>query len=54
MTRTNVTLALLLAAGLDLLMPPRCLSGDRWMARAVPARTNAPAEDDGRGAAVSG
>lgn len=43
-------LQLLLAAGLQLAMPPRQLTDQRWMARAVPVQTEAPAEDgDGRG-----
>lgn len=49
---TAAGLALLLSLGLAVRMPPRCLSGDRWMARAVPTRTSAPTEDDGQGAVV--
>lgn len=46
-------LARLVDAGFVPVMLPRFLTDGRWMARAVPARTNAPA-DDGRGAAMSG
>jgi len=43
-------LQLLLAAGLQLAMPPRQLTDQRWMARAVPAQTSAPdADGDARG-----
>ncbi|MGW5636448.1 hypothetical protein [Streptomyces sp. NPDC003832] len=44
---TAAGLRLLLAAGLDLAMPPRCLTGDRWMARAVPGAAKAPAGKPG-------
>lgn len=49
-------LARLVDAGFVPVMLPRFLTDGRWMARAVPApaRANAPAEDDGRGAAMSG
>ncbi|MGW0920110.1 hypothetical protein ACWD3J_13970 [Streptomyces sp. NPDC002755] len=48
-------LALLLAAGLLPAMPPRQVTGARWMARAVPGKTKAPAgEDPGRGLGVPG
>jgi hypothetical protein len=44
---------LLLDAGLAPAMPPRQLTDQRWMARAVPA-TKAPTGDDpGRGLGVS-
>jgi len=43
-------LRLLLAAGLRLAMPPRQLTDQRWMARAVPTHTSAPdADGDARG-----
>ena len=50
---TAAGLQLLLTLGLAELMPPRQLTDNRWMARAVPTQTTAPA-DDGRGSAVSG
>ncbi|MEV7975413.1 hypothetical protein [Streptomyces sp. NPDC086519] len=46
---TAAGLRLLLDAGLQLAMPPVELTGARWMARAVPGDTKAPAADDGRG-----
>ncbi|MFC8065485.1 hypothetical protein [Streptomyces sp. NPDC057293] len=46
-------LRLLVAAGLQPAMPPRQLTADRWMARAVPRMTKAPTAD-GRGPAVAG
>jgi hypothetical protein len=46
---TAAGLELLLSLGLREFMPPRCLTGDRWMARAVPAQTSAPTVEDGRG-----
>ena len=52
---TAAGLRQLLTLGLRELMPPRMLTDDRWMARAVPRMTKAPAEDDpGRGPGVSG
>jgi hypothetical protein len=48
---TTAGLQLLLAAGLRLAMPPRALTGARWMARAVPDNDEAPVQEDrGRGA----
>jgi hypothetical protein len=48
-------LRLLLAAGLDLAMPPRQMVGNGWLARAVPSPTaKAPTVDDGRGLGVAG
>ncbi|WP_405883635.1 hypothetical protein OG747_36640 [Streptomyces sp. NBC_01384] len=49
-------LAQLVDAGFVPVMLPRLLTDNRWMARAVPARTTkAPAGDDhGRGPGVSG
>ena len=47
-------LARLVDAGFMPTMMPRCLSDGRWMARAVPVQTKAPAGDSGRGSAVSG
>jgi hypothetical protein len=46
----------LLSHGLAPSMPPRLLTDNRWMARAVPARTTkAPTADSGgRGPVVSG
>jgi hypothetical protein len=38
-------LHLLLSLGLELAMPPRLLSDNRWMARAIPGTTRAPAGD---------
>jgi len=46
-------LRLLESLGLQTAMTPRLLSDDRWMARAVPRMTKAPAED-GRGPVASG
>ncbi|MHC3450789.1 hypothetical protein [Streptomyces prasinus] len=46
-------LRLLVAAGLQLAMPPRQMIGNGWMARAVPT-TKAPTGDPGRGSVVSG
>ncbi|MFJ9101317.1 hypothetical protein ACIRJM_22950 [Streptomyces sp. NPDC102405] len=47
---TAAGLQLLLALGLQPAMPPRQLTDQRWMARAVPRMTKAPAGDDpGRG-----
>jgi len=48
---TAAGLELLLTLGLRELMPPRELTGARWMARAVPD-TEAPAERDGRGSSA--
>lgn len=45
-------LACLVDAGYLPVMLPRCVTDGRWMARAVPGQRNAPAIDDGRGAAV--
>jgi hypothetical protein len=42
---TAVGLELMVAAGLQLAMPPRQLSDDRWMARAVPRMREARTED---------
>ncbi|MER6350633.1 hypothetical protein ABT186_01955 [Streptomyces sp. NPDC001634] len=50
---TTAGFHLLLSLGLETLMPPRMLTDDRWMARAVP-KTKAPAEESGRGPGVSG
>lgn len=50
---TAAGLELLLDAGLQLAMPPRELTDARWMARAVPGKAEAPA-DEGRGSGVSG
>ncbi|WP_328336768.1 hypothetical protein [Streptomyces violaceus] len=52
---TAAGLALLVAAGLQLAMPPRELTDRRWMARAVPSpTTKAPTGDaPGRGPAVT-
>lgn len=44
-------LARLVDAGYVPVMLPRLLTDNRWMARAVPAQTEAPAED-GRGVGV--
>ncbi|MDX2757877.1 hypothetical protein [Streptomyces europaeiscabiei] len=44
-------LQLLLSLGLELAMPPRLLSGNRWMARAAPGMAKAPT--NGRGPEVS-
>jgi hypothetical protein len=44
-------LRLLLSLGLQPAMPPRQLTGDRWMARSVPT-PKTPAED-GRGPGMS-
>jgi hypothetical protein len=44
---------LLLDAGLAPTMPPRQLTDQRWMARAVPRKAKARA-DDGPGPSVSG
>ena len=47
---TAAGLELLVSAGLQLAMPPRQLTDDRWMARAVPVQTSAPdADGDNRG-----
>lgn len=46
-------LALLVDAGFLPVMLPRFLTDGRWMARAVPAPTKAPA-NDGRGSGVPG
>lgn len=48
---TAAGLQLLVEAGLELAMPPRQLTDARWMARAVPRMTKAPAEDRGPGSA---
>ncbi|MCZ4510435.1 hypothetical protein O3Q52_20025 [Streptomyces sp. ActVer] len=40
--------------GLVTRMEPRLLTDNRWMARAVPRMTQAPAVDDDRGPAASG
>jgi hypothetical protein len=45
---------LLLPLGLAPRMSPKCLTDGRWMARAVPDTTKAPAEGGGRGSSVSG
>lgn len=51
---TAAGLQLLLTLGLRELMPPRELTDQRWMARAVPDATKAPAEvDGGRGPSVA-
>ena len=51
---TAAGLALLVAAGLQLAMPPRQLTDRRWMARAVPSpKTKAPTET-GRGPVATG
>lgn len=47
-------LALLVAAGLQLSMPPRELTLGRWMARAAPRMTKAPDAESGRGPVVRG
>ena len=44
----------LVALGLVPAMQPRLLTDNRWMARAVPGNTKAPAESDGRGPAAGG
>lgn len=49
---TAAGLRQLLTLGLRPVMPPRELTDQRWMARAVPETTKAPA-DDGRGPGVS-
>lgn len=49
---TAAGLELLVAAGLQLAMPPRQLTDDRWMARAVPRMAKART-DDGPGRSVS-
>ena len=49
---TAAGLQLLLTLGLRELMPPRELTDDRWMARAVPM-TKAPVRED-RGPVASG
>ena len=49
---TAAGLELLLTLGLQEFMPPRQLTDDRWMARAVPATT--ARTDDGPGRSVSG
>lgn len=51
---TAAGLELLLTLGLREWMPPRELTGDRWMARAVPRMTKVPVEGDGRGLDGSG
>jgi hypothetical protein len=51
---TAAGLQLLLTLGLRELMPPRLLTDDRWMARAVPRMTKAPARESGRGPVASG
>lgn len=40
--------------GLEPALRPCLLTDDRWMARAVPAQTRAPAGESGRGPVVSG
>lgn len=50
---TAAGLELLLTLGLRPVMPPRELTDQRWMARAVPDTTKAPAEED-RGPGMSG
>ena len=50
---TAAGLQLLVEAGLQLAMPPRQLTDQRWMARAVPRMTTART-DDGPGRSVSG
>jgi hypothetical protein len=46
-SETAEGLEFLVAAGLQLAMPPREVSVDRWMARAVPPRTTkAPVRED--------
>jgi hypothetical protein len=48
-------LARLVDAGYVPVMLPACLTGGRWMARAVPAPdTKAPTADGGRGPVVAG
>ncbi len=42
---TAAGLELLLSLGLQPAMPPRQLTNDRWMARAVPAQTTAADAD---------
>jgi hypothetical protein len=42
---TAAGLALLVEAGLQLAMPPRQLTDDRWMARAVPRMATARTDD---------
>ncbi|MCX5253609.1 hypothetical protein OOK27_05400 [Streptomyces canus] len=42
---TAAGLQLLVAAGLQLAMPPRQLTDDRWMARAVPRMATARTDD---------
>lgn len=44
-SETAAGLALLLSLGLAVRMPPRETIGNGWMARAVPARTEAPTEN---------
>lgn len=51
---TAAGLALLVEAGLQLAMPPRQLTDQRWMARAVPAATTKAPDDDVRGSVVPG
>lgn len=46
-------LALLQSIGLLLAMPPRQLTDNRWMARAVPTQ-KAPTAGDGRGPVAAG
>ena len=50
---TAAGLELLLTLGLQEFMPPRQLTDQRWMARAVPRMTKART-DDGPGHSVSG
>jgi len=47
---TATGLELLLTLGLQEFMPPRQLSDDRWMARAVPATTARTDDGPGRSA----
>jgi hypothetical protein len=53
-SETAEGLRLLVAAGLQPAMPPRQLTDQRWMARAVPRMTKAPTASSGRGPVTSG
>jgi len=47
-------LRLLIAAGLQPAMPPRQVTDQRWMARAVPRMAKAPTAESSRGPVMSG
>jgi hypothetical protein len=51
---TAAGLELLLSLGLQPAMPPRQLTNDRWMARAVPTEKAPAGADPSRGLDVSG